>query len=517
MGLEAAYSIAQSGLSDISNQIAVVSQNIANAGTTAYASEVAGQTEVAAQGQGMGVKSVPTTLVVDAALDARALTQNAVVSGLQTTSTALGSVDTALGATASGNDLTSLLGSLQSDFSTLETDPSSQVQQNVVVAGAQTLATTINSLASTYTQVRQTAQDDLVSAVAGLNTNLATIGSLSKQIILLRAQGLSTADLENQRRVAMTAVSQLVSVKFLPQSNGAVQAFTAAGQFLPLDGGTPLSIQAATIGTTTTAAGTTPNGAPEILLNGTTNVTRSMTGGQIGANLTLRDVTLPTYQAELDEFSAALANRFGAQGLKLFTDSSGSVPALSSTSPVQASYVGFSSTIQVNPAVLATPSLVRDGTTNIAGSSTGASAFTTNPSGGPAGFTTLISRVITYSFGANVQANVAQPAMNTTGLGQSATLSAPFSPQATLSDAATALVASQAADSGGAADQLGTEQSVQTALRTQVSAISGVSVDAQMSLLVQLQNAYGANAKIIAAAAQMWNVLVGATATTQVG
>ncbi len=39
-------------------------------------------------------------------------------------------------------------------------------------------------------------------------------------------------------------------------------------------------------------------------------MTTQLTGGQLGANLTLRDTTLPTYQAELDEFSQNLASRF---------------------------------------------------------------------------------------------------------------------------------------------------------------------------------------------------------------
>jgi flagellar hook-associated protein 1 FlgK len=515
MGLEAALSVAQSGLQNVSAQLAIVSQNIANAGTPNYASEVAQQTDFAADGQVMGVITKPATVLVDASLQNQSLAQNSTVSGLQTTSTALGSVDTALGSTGSGTDLSSELGTLESSFATLETDPGSQVQQNQVVSDAQTLSSSINSLADTYTQVRQTAQDDLVTAVASLNTNLATIGSLSKQIVQLRLEGLSSADLENQRAAAMSAVSQLVSVKFVQAGDGSMQAFTAAGQYLPLTGGTPFSIAAASIGPTTTAAGTASGDAPPILLDGS-DVTASMTGGQIGADLTLRDSTIPTYQAELDEFSASLANRFSAQGLDLFTDSSGNVPSLSSTSPVQSNYIGFSSTIQVNPAVLADPSLVRDGTNDITGSSTGASAFTTNPSGGPAGFTTLISRVLTYTFGADVQADVAQPAMNTTGLGKSATLAAPFSAQATLADAATALVASQASDSNDATNQLATEKSVQTAIQTQVSNISGVSVDAQMSLMEQLQNTYAANAKILSAAVQMWNDLVAATATTTV-
>ena len=56
---------------------------------------------------------------------------------------------------------------------------------------------------------------------------------------------------------------------------------------------------------------------------GGVDVTGQLQGGQIGANITLRDSTLPTFQGELDEFSQNLASRFSAQGLTLFHRSCG--------------------------------------------------------------------------------------------------------------------------------------------------------------------------------------------------
>ena len=94
---------------------------------------------------------------------------------------------------------------------------------------------------------------------------------------------------------------------------------------------------------------------------------------------------MPKYQAELDEFSENLATRFAGQGLQLFTQPDGSIPVQAGT-PTQQNYVGFANTITVNPAVTASPSLVRDGTVAVAGSATGPASFTPNPSGGPAGF-----------------------------------------------------------------------------------------------------------------------------------
>jgi flagellar hook-associated protein 1 FlgK len=278
---------------------------------------------------------------------------------------------------------------------------------------------------------------------------------------------------------------------------------TAGGAALPIHGSAdPLSTGTANVQPGTSYPG---GGIPAITLDGA-DVTGQLTGGQLGANITLRDTTLPTYQAELDEFSQNLASRFSTQGLTLFSDPTGNVPA-GGGSPVQSGYVGFASEIQVNPAVQASPSLVRDGTN---ASTPPAAVFTPNPAGGPAGFSALIDNVLTYTLGADAADGVPQPPSNTTELGPSGTLNAPYATPATLGDEATNLVASQAQDSANTTSQLSTEQAVQTTLNNTLSASTGVNMDTEMSLMIQLQNAYGANAKVIAAVQSMWTQLIGA-------
>ena len=162
----------------------------------------------------------------------------------------------------------------------------------------------------------------------------------------------------------------------------------------------------------------------------------------------------------------------------------------------------------------ATPSLVRDGTADVAGSSTGASSFTTNPATGVGGFTTLITRVLDYTFGTDAQDGVTQPATRISGLGPDGTLTAPYDAPTTLADQAATLVAVQSQQSGLASSNLSTEQGLQTALQTQVSNQSSVSVDAQLANMVQLQNAYAANAKVMAAVQEMWTDLITSVTTT---
>ncbi len=392
MDLDAALSIAGSGLANVNAQLALVSHNVANASTPSYSVESISQQDLTAGGVGMGVVTGPATRTVDAELQAELMNQNATVSGLQTAQTALSSIDAVNGTPGQGTDLASLLGNLEDQFSTLLNDPDNATQQSQVVASAATLAQGINTLSNTYTAQRQTAENNIVSEVNTINQTLGTIGSLSNEIITAQADGQSTADLENQRDAQVSSLSQLISINTLVQPNGDMLITTSSGTALPIHGpAEPLSTSGANLQPGSYYPG---GGVPAIMLGGV-DVTDQLQGGSLGANITLRDTTLPTYQGELDEFAQNLASRFAAQGLELFTDASGNVPAGGGT-PVQSGYVGFASEIQVNPAVQSNPALVTDGTTAIAGSSAGASAFTPNPPGGPAGFTTMITRLLDY-------------------------------------------------------------------------------------------------------------------------
>jgi flagellar hook-associated protein 1 FlgK len=491
MSLDASLGVASSSLANIMQGFAVISQNVANADTTGYATEQSTVQSLDAGGMGIGARSGPTQLVTNASLQNLLYGQNAASSAADTTNAALNALQPALGSVGQGNDLGSLLTNVQNGFSALLNDPSSQPQQQAVVNAAQSLTQQINSLAGAYGQAEQTAQNSIVSGVAALNSALGQIGSISSQIVALKASGGSTADLENQRNAVMTTVSGLVGARFSEQPDGNMMVFTTGGAQLPTDTSTPLSIAGATTSPSTYYPG---GGVPGVML-GTADITSQIGGGSIGANIALRDTTLPTYTGELDEFSQNLAGNFSAQGLTLFSDGQGNVPATGGV-PAQANYLGFSSIITVNSAVAATPSLVRDGTQAIAGNATGASAFTPNPDG-LAGFTGMIDRVLNYALGPDVQAGVAQPAPNTTGLGASGTLSAPFSAPATLGDFTTDITASQSADSANATTAATETSATRQAFSGQLQSATGVNMDSQMSLMIQLQNAYGANAKVI--------------------
>ena len=505
MGISTALSTAMGGLANVNAGLSVVSQNIANASTPGYVVEASTQQSLSAGGMGMGVASGPAVRVLNAQQQTDVFNQNAVVSGLQARQTALANIDAVLGTPGQGNDLASLLGQVQSGFSALLSTPDGAAQQDAVVTAAQNFTGQLNTLSNAVTCTRQQAQDAIVSGVTSLNSTIATIASQTKQIMVAKAAGQSSADLENQRDVSLTQLSGLIDVRFLKQDNGDLKAITPSGLSLNFQpGATNFATQAATLGPASSYPG---GGVPAITMNGV-DVTGQLTGaGALGGNIDVRDNIMPGLQAGLDEVAQTTSTRFQAQGLTLFTQPNGTVPAGGGV-PVQSTYLGYAGTITVNPTVAQTPSLVRDGTNAVAGSPTGASAFTPNQAGGPAGFTTLIARVLNNAMGTQVQAGINQPAANNNGLGPQGNLVGAFSAGGSLATMTAAVLSGEAQQSSAMSGKLDTEKSVQSTLTANLSQSSSVSIDNELSLMVQLQNAYGANARVLSAIQTMWTQLL---------
>jgi flagellar hook-associated protein 1 FlgK len=242
---------------------------------------------------------------------------------------------------------------------------------------------------------------------------------------------------------------------------------------------------------------------------GGVDVTAQLRGGRLAEYVTLRDATLPRYQAELDIAAAQLAARLDAEGLRLFTDGAGGVPDPSQPYAGSAQ-LGFAAAIRVNPAVQAAPRLLRDGTHAVAGAPGGPSAFTPNPPGGPAGFVELLDRVLDFSFGAEAASGAPWPAIATTGLGPDGTLASPFAAPPTLAGYAAAVAAAQTGDRAAATAAREAASTLVTGLEARFSAQSGVDVDGEMAAMVQLQNAFAANAKVMDVVQRMWDQLLAA-------
>lgn len=498
MSLNTSLNIATTGLRVTEYAIGVASQNIANAGTNGYIAEIANVRSLNTNGQGTGVQATGTTLASNDALNNAVLTQNAQTSLLTAQKGALSALTSVQGSTdassGSSGTLSDQLGNLQSSLISLLSTPTSSAGQNTAVTDATELVSTVHTLADTYQTQRQTAQDTIVSSVSSINTDLTTIGSLSTQIMRLKAQGQSTAELENQRNTAVTDLSTQISIKTTATANGDMVVKTGSGLVLPthdVDGSTngaissswPLDTSSATVTSAMAYPGTdSSNAIPKIML-GDRDVTSLLQGGTLGGNVALRDTILPTMQAQLDSFSYSLATRFDAQGMTLFTNSVGALPSADGTANAPSGIVGFSQNLQVSAAYTSDPSKLVNGSS---------------------ADTSVLQAVISKTFASSA---TSAPSAQ---LGVNGNLSTGYDGTEDILSLATTLTASQAAVADNVSSNLTTAQATQTSLATSLSSAVGVSVDDEMSKVVALQNAYTANAKVVAAVQSMFQSLMSA-------
>ena len=439
---------ASSGLDSIERQLATLSQNVANASTPNYVRESTPVTSVDSAGGPGGVRTGGAVREIDVQLQANLFASVGTEAGSKVTSDSLSGIDAASGAPGSGQDLASLAGKLQDSFSALDANPSDQTQQAVVLGAANSFVQGINSLSGSLVQARQKAQDSLSDGADAANAALGAIGKLSDQIISARAQGQSTAGLEDDRDGQMKTLAALTGAKFVQQSSGDVQVI-AGNTILPtrVTSG-PFAIPSSTISAASGGA------VPALTMNGRPV---SGLGGEMGANLTLRDSTIPGMQTKLDTFTQSIASSFQQAKVPLLTDNTGnSAPAA----------LGFSATVQVSADIQANPQKLRDGST------------------GPplqAGDNSTVRNVLNTVF----------PSTMAGAVSQASTLVAGFAQQSTQ---ATTIATSSTA--------------LRTGLDTRLAARSGVSVDSELAQMVALQTAYAANAKVVTAVQSMWQQLL---------
>ena len=508
MSLDLALNNARSGLALVNRQLSQTADNVANAGTAGYTRKVVNGSALVAGGQGSGVRGMEVSRQVDSALLVRIDATRASKAATDLRQDVLQGVELAHGDPNNASSLGDLIGTLRTKLVALRDSPAEPLKQSEVVSAAGDAVNRLHSLTNAVTTARQQAQDGLVSNVQTLNQSLADIAALTTQIKANTASGQSVATLEDQRDTAVSALSKLLEVRAVRAHDGGITLIGRGGIVLPLDAsGKAFSVDNASVGPDAYyGAGGTLSG---VMLNGV-DVTNQLLGGEIGENVALRDKTLPGFQAEIDIAAGQLAQRFDAQGMTLFVGADGSSLPDLTLDYTDSGLLGFAGSIQVNPAIAADHSLVRDGTRNVADGENGATGFTANPDDGPDSFTTLLDRVLNYTFGRNVADGVPQAAFATTGLGPAGNLSSRLSTASTIEDYAGLVTASQTAVRSEAAGLSETSGDLLTTLETSFNDKSGVDIDTEMAAMVTLQNAYAANARILSVAQSMYDSLFSA-------
>ena len=507
MSIDAALLIARSGLLHTQRALSNAADNVANAEVEGYTRKRIVGDAVSVNGQGIGVRSLGPMREVDTALTNEMNKRRSARSAAELRDNVLSRINEAHGDPAKAESLGDLVAKLRTSFIELRVDPSQVVkQQAVVLNAAQNTVARFNDIARVVGEARQAAHDGIVQKVAQVNSTLREISVLRDDVVERTGAGVPTADVEDKLDVALTRLSELLEVKPIRQANGGLLLLGAGGITIPIPKeGDVFSVPGAVIAPDSFYRGS--GTIPPIMMGGI-DVTRQLIGGKLGESITLRDQTLPRYQAELDVAAAELADRFEEVGLRFFTDPSGASPDYSGpdpgTSPKNAyagsTQIGFANRITVNPEVRSDVRLLRDGTHDTGG-------FTKNPVGGPAGFVTLLDRILSFTFGETSASGASWGGFASSGLGPDGTLSSPFGSPRNIEDYSALVTASQTSDSAEATSALETAKQFSEGLEARFNRESRVDVDSEMASLIQLQNAYAANARVMTTAQSMWTTL----------
>lgn len=478
MSLSSAISIAQQAFSNTAQQTAIVSKNIANAGNADYSRRLAllGSTSNGAQVVSIYRAQNEALLKQSIASIGEASGQARLRDGLELLKSALG-----------GNDYETAPSKLLSDFrnslQTFAATPGNKTIAATAVSDAQDLADSLNKTSTTVQDLREDADKEIAIEVDKLNSLLADFEKANNAVKSATAQGSDASDALDQRDKILKQMSEIIGISTVTRGNNDTVIFTTDGTVLFEN----IPRQVTFAPTTTYDATVTGNkifvdGVPIAAGSGADTTAK----GKLASLVQLRDDIAPKFQSQLDEIARGLVELFkegSPPGTPyqpgLFTWGTASVPPTGVVVP------GMASTITVNPMAKANPLLLRDGGFNGVVSNPGGAA---DPS---PGYTDLLDGFIN-KMGENMSFDPSTGLDGTSSLLNFATGSVGWLEQ-------TRKTASTADDN---------KQAMLTRTQEALSKETGVSIDEELSLLLDLEQSYKASAKLVSTVDAMMAALM---------
>lgn len=505
MSLSTAYNIISSAFGVNAAQSSVISSNIANANTAGYSRQIANTVANAYGGVEIGsvTREANSALLEQVnASTSQAAAQQALSTGLSTLAQTVSdssSSTTTSGATANGNSPSAMLSNLQSALVTYESSPSSSAAGQAVVTAASDLASSLNTGQSTVQQVRQQADSAMASAVSKVNTLLNQFAQADATIVSGTASGANINSAEDTRDSILTQLSQQIGISTTTNPDGSTSIYTDSGVSLyqnnvvsQLSFTASPTLTAGQAGNAVTVNGVAITGASSPM---------AIQSGALAGYAQLRDTVAPEYQAQLDQIAGGLINAFSESDQSTTNTGLASLPGLftyagaaSATSlPATTDMTGLAGSIEVNAAVDPSQggdvSLLQNGGingSNYVYNTTSASGYT----GRIAGMLSAISS--TQSFDSSA------------GLGSSASLS----------DYASSSVSWLQGQNQTASNAADYQNALVTQATSALSNATGVSLDTEMTNMLNIENTYTTTAKLLTTVDNMFSALVSALTPT---
>jgi flagellar hook-associated protein 1 len=497
MSLSTAFSVISSAFSANAAQTAVISNNIANANTPGYSTEIA---NVVTNSYG-GADVASVTREANAALleqvsssTSQAATQQAISDGLSALAETVNdssSASSTSGADQNGGSPSAMLANLESALTTYEDSPTSLSAADAAVSSASDLASSLNSASATVTQVREQADQDMASSVTTINSLLSQFTAANNAVVTGLQTGANVSSAEDTRDSIVTQLAQQIGVSTTTAANGSESIYTDSGVTLFQD--TPRTVSFTATPTLVDGESGAPVTVDGVPITGP-NSPMPIQSGALAGYAELRDTLAPQYQAQLDQIAGGLINAF-AESDQSATPTLPSLPGLFTTSgatslPSMSATTGLAAAIEVNPNV--DPSqggnaaLLQNGGI----SDPGNPAYTYNTTGS-ASYTGRIQQLIG-------QITATQSFDPSAGLGSSSSLA----------DYANASVSWIQGENQQASDSSSYQNALATQATSALSNATGVNLDAQLTNMLNLENTYASSAKLLTTITSMFSSLL---------
>lgn len=491
MSLSNAGAIANQSLNAISTQINVVSRNIAGASVSGYAAKTA---LVSTNAHG-GVEIDGIARATSAALYQNSLQATSAQAAAAALADGLSQLDQVFGlstTTASDSETNrspaGLVAALSAALQNYSVSPTDLTSAQAVLSAAQSLVRTLNDGTAAVQDMRAQADGDIAAAVDDINTTLAQFQKVNAEIVAGTQTGRDITALVDQRDALLTTLSENIGVSTVLRANNDMVLYTDSGATL-------FETTARTVTFQATSAYSATSVGNAVYVDGVpvtgSSAAMEIQSGKIQGLTQLRDVIAPQFQSQLDELARGLIVAFAetdqnggggeAPGLFTFAGASG-VPSAALVSGLAAEI-----TINANadPTQGGNLDRLRDGGV----SDPNNSAYVYNATGAT-GYSDRINQLV---------AAIAAP--------QEFDTSAGVGSDRSLADYASSSIGWLEAERQQAVNTASYHETLLSQTTQALSNATGVNLDEQMSRMLDLENAYQASAKLLAAVDAMYKAL----------
>jgi flagellar hook-associated protein 1 len=313
MSISGALSNALSGLTASSRSAEMVSNNIANALNEGYARRelVLGPRSLGGTGQGVSVNGV--SRAVDQILMSDRRVAQAGTGDRQARAKFFSELEAAIGVPGVEGSLTARVAALETALIEAASRPESEGRLAKVADTARALAKQIGAAANSVQTARAEADHAIGSEVSKVNAAMARVAEMNVEIRGHLSSGRDPSSLMDQRQQLIDQIATVVPLREVQRDNGQIALFTTGGAVL-VDGRAAV-LGFASVGVVEADMTVASGGLSGLTFNGlpiaTSGPYSTIAGGTLAAHFAVRDDLALAAQARLDAVARDLVERFG--------------------------------------------------------------------------------------------------------------------------------------------------------------------------------------------------------------